>query len=296
MVHQILKRETPNAENNTALNYAIQKLYISDNLVEHPSGNYTVPHLSYDFNDYLGENDMKQLLVTKMLQTGKGQCHSMPLFYLCLAEQLPAKAYLSLAPNHTFIEFFDDHGKLYNFETTNGHLVSTAWLMQSTYVTAVAVKNKTFLDTLSQRRLYAQCLADLTMNYLAKMKGYDNLSMAMIRKILSIDIANVSGLMLLANYYRSKVMTMAEQVGNPPLKDLEKYPNLFAAYQEQNKYASLVKKTGYQEMPKEAYERWLKTMEEEKEVREAEKKAEKLKLEINNLNKVPISIKSNPTF
>jgi len=40
----------------------------------------TLP-LSYDFDDYLGANDHRQMFVSKLLQTGTGNCHSMPLLY-----------------------------------------------------------------------------------------------------------------------------------------------------------------------------------------------------------------------
>ena len=45
--------------------------------------------------DIKGEKDYFKLLTVKMLKTGKGQCHSMPLMYLMIAETLEAEAWLA---------------------------------------------------------------------------------------------------------------------------------------------------------------------------------------------------------
>ncbi len=298
LVYQILTRENLNNQNNTALNYGIQKLFSNNNLYlnNKTHNSYVIEKLYYDFEDYAGDKNWEKTFVTKMLQTGSGQCHSMPLLYLCIAEQLNAKAYLSLAPNHSFVQFFDNNGKAYNFETTNGHLVSTAWLMQSTYANSVALKNRTFLDTLSSRKLYAQCLTDLIMNYLKKLNGYDNFSNVMIQKVLSIDSTNVTALILLNNYQRLKVIAIAEQLGNPPLTEFERYPDLNMAYQQQKKLDAQIRRTGYQEMPKEAYEKWLQSMQQAKQQEQSRLAEVKLKQDIDKLKQVKSTIKNNQSL
>lgn len=295
LVNQILTREDLNNQNNIALNYGIQKLYTDNNLYlnDKTHNSYVIGKLQYDFEDYAGDKNWEKTFVTKMLLTNSGQCHSMPLFYLCIAEQLNAKAYLSLAPNHSFIQFFDNNQKAYNFETTNGHLVSTAWLMQSTYANSVTLKNKTFLDTLSSRKLFAQCLTDLIMNYLKKLNGYDNFSNTMIQKALSIDSTNVTALILLNNYHRLKVIALAEQLGNPPLTDFERYPELNMAYQQQKKLDAQIRRTGYQEMPKEAYEKWLQSMQQARQQEQSRLAEAKLKQDIDKLKQVKPTIKNN---
>ena len=106
---------------------------------------FVAKKIAYDFDDFDGEKDWTKMFVTKLLQTNSGQCHSLPLLYLCIAEQLHAKAYLSLAPNHSFIQYFDSKGERKNFETTNGNLVNIIWLMQSNAISSIALKNKTYL-------------------------------------------------------------------------------------------------------------------------------------------------------
>ncbi|WP_312900741.1 hypothetical protein [Chryseobacterium taichungense] len=64
--------------------------------------------LKYDFEDYMGKKDWSKTFVDKLVEKGSGQCHSMPLYYLILAEELGAEAYLSYAPNHSYIRFMDE--------------------------------------------------------------------------------------------------------------------------------------------------------------------------------------------
>lgn len=265
LVKLILQKEGLDRYNNLALNYAIQKLYRSDNqfLDKRTRKIISIPRLGYDFNDFMGEKNWSNMFVTKLLSTGKGQCHSLPLLYLAIAEKLGAKAYLSLSPEHSFIQFFDKNGHRYNFETTNGNLVTHAWLMQSTYINATALKNRTYLDTLSSRQLYAQLLSDLLQTYINKL-GLDEAAMQITGKILSIDPGNVAALMTQANYHTFVTTQKLKQAGYPSVDKLESYPDVYQAYQAMQKSYELVEQTGFQEMPKEDYQRWLKTVEEEK--------------------------------
>jgi hypothetical protein len=266
IVGQILKRDGLSPKSNVAVNYAIQKIYSQQNqYFDSVTGRaYWVNRVHYDWDDFMGEHDWSKMFVTKVLQTGTGQCHSLPLFYLCLAEQLHAKAYLSLAPNHSFIQYFDNKGKRYNFEATNGNLVTQAWLMQSTYVNATALKNKTYLDTLSNRRLYAQCLADFLLSYLMKMRHYDDFSEEITRKILQIDSTNVTAMMEEANRAFTIFKYECQAAGNPSPSKYPEYPKLYAALKIWQDYDNMVTRTGFQEMPKQAYQEWLQSLQGEK--------------------------------
>ncbi|MBQ0733887.1 hypothetical protein [Aquimarina celericrescens] len=54
--------------------------------------------LVYDFDDIWGKKDWSNMFVTKLLESGKGRCHSLPLLYLMLAEEIDATAHLSRSP------------------------------------------------------------------------------------------------------------------------------------------------------------------------------------------------------
>jgi len=221
-----------------------------------------VKKINYDFDDFEGEKDFTKMFVTKLLETNSGQCHSLPLLYLCIAEQLHAKAYLSLAPNHSYIQFFDNKKVLRNFETTNGHIVSTSWLLQSDAISAMAYKNKTYLDTLSQRKLFAECLADFQNSYIAR-NYYDNFTQQLSQKILSIDSTNINALMVNSNAALLQLHNLATKYGNPPQEQFNQYPEIEQAYNISRAAQQKVIQTGYQDMPKEQYNEWRNSLDRE---------------------------------
>jgi hypothetical protein len=282
----ILKKEGLNARDNIALNYAIQKLYTTDNrfIDQRTKRMVTIPKLGYDFEDFMGEKNWSNMFVTKLLFFGKGQCHSLPLLYLAMAEHLGAKAYLSLSPEHSFIQFFDKNGYRYNFETTNGNLVTHTWLMQSTFINATALKNRTYLDTLSPKQLYAQLLSDLLQNYTNKL-GHDETTMQITERILAIDPDNVAARMTQANYNTFVVREQLKKAGYPSMDQIANYPEVNRAYQNMLKSYELIEQTGFQEMPKEDYQRWLKTVEQEKEKQKNLEIQQQLKKKIEKVRK-----------
>ncbi|MCW3464807.1 hypothetical protein [Chitinophaga nivalis] len=283
-VKQILKREGLDVRNQVALNYGIQKLFSQSNIYHNPATgkNVVIPPFQYDHIDFRGEEDYTRMFTIKLLGTGKGQCHSMPLLYLMIAEQLGAKAWLSLAPQHSFIQFTDHNGHLMNFETTNGHLVSTQWLYQSGFINANALKERTYLDTLSQRQLYAQCLADLLLGYLAKF-GHDVYAEHIRESVLRIHPGNMTALIVGANIKREIAIRQIATAGYPPPDKLPQYPIAYQAYLDMQAAFEKVDALGYQDMPREAYQVWLKSIEAEKKKQEYRILKEKMKREITGL-------------
>jgi hypothetical protein len=294
LVKQVLKREHINATNNTALNYGIQKLFSQPNNYYNPKTKKTttIQPLKYDFKDFKGEKDFPQVFVTKLLMSGTGQCHSMPLLYLCLAETLGAKANLSLAPEHSFIQMFDNNGKRFSFECTNGNLVSENWLLQSGFINATALKNKTYLDTLSQRQLFAQCLADLAIGY-QKRFGYDDFLQQIQQKIMQLDSNNLSGQMLNANIATVNAMNQIKAAGSPKPQDLPNYPEANKAYLQMQESYKQLDNTGYQEIPKDTYAAWQKSIKKEQQKQKTKELQQQMQREIEMLKKVKMTFKKD---
>ena len=109
---------------NSAKNYMLFQFF-SETLQLKSNGLKHLP-FKYDFEDFQGDNDWSKMFVTKLLATQTGQCHSMPLLYLILAEEINAEAYLSYSPNHSYIRFPDDNRKWHNIELTNGMFSTTS--------------------------------------------------------------------------------------------------------------------------------------------------------------------------
>lgn len=295
VVLQILKREGLDIEDDAAINYGVQKLYKQDNVYYDSTLGKTlkVAKLGYDFNDYMGDKDWSKQFVYKLLAEKKGQCHSLPLLYLCIVERLHGKAYLSLTPNHSFIQYFDRNGKRYHFETTNGNHVTERWLQQSTFVSAAALANKTYLDTLSGRQLHAQMLGDLLLGYKSQL-AYDNVTDEMIRKIQSIDANNMTALMVQARIAHVLFKQKLHEAGNPTPEQWHHYPALIAAYDRRQALYQRIDATGHQEMPRHAYQQWLASMEQEAQKQQDKAEYDKLLKELNKLKHIKPTLKQIP--
>lgn len=269
---QIMQREKLNTENNIAKNYAIQKLYQQENLYKNPQTGKTikVQRLQYDFTDFMGDSSHTQMFVSKLLTTGKGQCHSMPLLYLCIAEQLGAKANLSLAPEHSFIRFADDEDGLYNFETTNGRIVTDKWLLQSGYITSTAIRNKIYLDTLSEKQLLSLCILDLIMGYQYD-NGYDGFTETALKYALQLYPMGIQQHIMFSNFWAMKMFRAIKYYGISSADAMSNYPVASALQKRMLREYEIIDGLGYQQMPKEAYQKWLQSVDEQKEKQDQEK-------------------------
>jgi hypothetical protein len=127
----------------------------------------------YDFNDIFGHNDLSNMSVTKLLQTRKGNCHSLPYLYKILAEELGTTANLSLAPNHVYIKHQNKKHGWFNTELTSGIFPNDAWIMASGFVHLDAITNGVYMKALNNKETIALLLIDLADNYNAKFPNND---------------------------------------------------------------------------------------------------------------------------
>ena len=109
----------------------------------------------YDFEDIFGEKSWKNMFVTKLLATRKGNCHSLPYLYKILCEELGVPCYLALAPNHIYIKHRSEKAGMYNTELTSASFPIDAWLMASGYITLEAIQNGIYMDALDDKKCIA---------------------------------------------------------------------------------------------------------------------------------------------
>ena len=96
---------------------------------------------TYDFEDAYGHKDWTKMFVSKLLATGKGNCHSLPYLYKILADELGVKCYIASAPNHIYIKAHSQAKGWYNTELTSATFPVDAWIIASGYVTTTAIQN-----------------------------------------------------------------------------------------------------------------------------------------------------------
>lgn len=223
---------------------------------------YTKP-CKYDFEDYNGDTDWRKMFVTKLLTTNTGQCHSLPYLYKILADEMGAEAYLALAPNHVYIKHRDEKGRWFNLELTNGHFITNPWLMASGYITLDAIQNRIYMEPLSSKESIALCLLDLALGYKWKY-GYDLFVLDCAEIVISYFPNNVNALVIKGNALKAVLDKEYIHLGLTDMNQIFEYEELAGIYGEMERTFVQVDKLGYEQMPDEMYEKWLNSLEKEK--------------------------------
>lgn len=224
--------------------------------------------LKYDFEDYCGKKDWSKMFVTKLLKTGTGQCHSLPLLYLTLAEEIGAIAYLSVSPNHSYIKFQDEKEKWYNLELTNGMFTVSSFILNNGFIRAEAMQNKIYMQNLSKKELLSQFYVDLASGYLHKF-GYDEFVAEIANKALELSPNSINANMVKANCDTARFQYVTQQLQINPenkeeLQKIRYFPEAISLLKETNAQYQKIDDLGYQFMPSDAYEKWLGSLKGEK--------------------------------
>jgi len=220
----------------------------------------------YDFDDVFGSKDWSYMFVTKLLRTRKGNCHSLPYLYKIIADELGIKAYLSLAPNHTYIKQRAEKGGWYNTELTSATFPIDAWLMASGYISLQSVQNGIYLDTLSEKESIALCVLDLAQGYNHKYPDNDGKFV-----IECCDLAlkhfpdYVNAILLKAETRLKQLQAMQKEMKYAYLKEVTAMSEGKAKWDEMNSLYMQLYKLGYRQMPEQMYVEWLTSLKTEKE-------------------------------
>ena len=216
----------------------------------------------YDFQDYMGHENWNKMFVEKALASNSGQCHSLPLLYLIIADEIGAKARLSYSPSHTYIKFQADNGKWYNVELTNGMLTTDAFVLQSGYIKAEALQNKIYMQPLTEKQLISHNMFDLAKGY-AKKFCYDSFVEQVINKALELDPNNINANMLKSDYLTIRFQYIERQLGINEQnfrQILPQYPIAKDIFISRNKQYAFIDNLGYEDMPPAEYEKWLNSL------------------------------------
>lgn len=236
----------------TAGNFALFEYFTKPNWM-----NNNQP-FTYDFEDFTGSSDFRQIFVTKLMATHKGQCRSLPMMYKILAEELNTEAFLALAPNHMYVKHLDENNRWVNIELTNGHFSTDAWMISTMDISAEAIRNRIYLDPITLKESIALCLTDLSMAY-QKQYGYDDFVLKCCNKSLEYFPHCMPTLFHKFNTLQDLGKNYIAKNGQIQSTYIEE------VYAEYKKTQKIIESLGYQELSKKNYEDWLKAVENEKE-------------------------------
>lgn len=118
---------------------------------------------TYDHADPYGV-DIKNKLLATYLDTRKGNCVSMPILQLIVAERLGLNVSLSTAPRHVFLRYTNPAtGRSIAIESTSGgHPAREAEYFEKMGVTQRQVENGIYLGVLSKRETIAVMASTVT--------------------------------------------------------------------------------------------------------------------------------------
>lgn len=216
---------------------------------------YTLP-FTYNFDDPQGNQDWTNTFVTKLLATHKGNCRSLTYLYKILADELGAKCWLALAPNHIYIRNYSKQIGWYNTELTSGTFPTDAWIAATGYVNVDAIRSGVYMDTLSNQQSIGLCIMDLAQGYIKQTNNYtDSFVLKCCNLVLQYHSVNPEALLTKAEVLKRMYLKQKEE-NNPTAQN---------TYNEMEQtYITLVK-LGYREMPYKSYLKWLQSAKKDKE-------------------------------
>jgi hypothetical protein len=268
-----MKQNNYDANDNQAKHLAIQKFMSEKLTVTNSTVNKEVgttikssQHLPffYDYNDFEAKQDYRNFFLSKCLATGGGQCNSMPQVYLVLAEALGAKAYLSFAPQHSFIKYPNANGEVINYEATTNWQISDQWYRDNMFISNQAIKSGIYIDTFNQKQIVANIILDLAVSFMYKNGMGDG---AFVKQCLLTATPlfpknnNIYAYFIYAEYLKATLNNFlkANNLSNP--QQLKNYPEQYKLLQEYNDNEKQITNLGFQDMPEGMYEQMMKESE-----------------------------------
>jgi regulator of sirC expression with transglutaminase-like and TPR domain len=120
---------------------------------------FKVKGIEYDLSDPLGEKPENRFLVGP-IDKGKGNCVSLPILYITIAQRLGFPVFAVTAPDHLFARYVDKSLKMQNIEPTGqGGFSPNSKYMEDLNISQQAIDNGAYLKTLSNREFLGELIA-----------------------------------------------------------------------------------------------------------------------------------------
>lgn len=264
--NQIIENEKLDKNDNLVKNMMIFR-YMSDTLeIRDKTTKKKLFHypVKYNLDDYDSHISFDSHFVTTLMRTGKGQCESMPLYYLTLAEEMGAEAYWSFSPRHSFVKIQDDKNNWYNVELTCQGILSDTHYMNNGFIKAEAIQNGLYLEPMEKKKAIAELLTHLMRGYYQKY-GYDDFILKCADIVMQYSPNSVRALMFKADYETQLTLTLAHLL-QAPKPDImkEMLPEAYTHFEQMQALYKQMDDLGYEELPSDLYQRWLDHIAKEK--------------------------------
>lgn len=219
----------------------------------------------YDFEDFFGDHDWSKMFVTKLLDTGTGNCHSLPYLFKILANKIGTNVHLAVSSNHIYIKHHSQKTGWYNVELTSGTFPIDAWMMASGYVTLDAIRSGIFMKALSEEESIALCLVDLARGFKRKYPHNDG---KFIEKCTALAMLHfpecIDAMLINAEVLKNRVQTLMFELSIGDIQEAKSHPEVKEAFLRMQDAFAKIHQLGFRQMPKTMYMDWLMSVKDAK--------------------------------
>lgn len=219
---------------------------------------------SYNYDDFAGQQDWSNMFVSKLMQTNKGNCHSLPYLYKMIMDELGYECHLALAPNHIYIKTKNKKVGWYNIELTCNDFPTDAWYAASGYIHTDAIRNGIYMRALSDKEAVTMALIDLAQGYQAKFGIEDGNFIIKCCNIALEYFPNYINAMLL----KAEILT-----------EIYKKSNDQELFSQMTKLYTTIHQLGYRKMPHKMYINWINSL-------NSENRNQEIKARLNPMIKI----------
>ncbi len=242
----------------TAGNWAIFT-YMTEKI---PENNYQP--MAYDFENFMGDDDYNSFMVSTLLNSKKGNCHSLPYLYKILADEVNVEAFVATAPMHVYIRHKDEEGNWWNLELTSGTFSRTSFIMESFNVSDAGMESGLYMKPLDGKELLVLCLSDL-MDYYEKKTGKYYGSVVQKAYQTGLKYCETSLLQLWKrDEIKYRLDKEREAKGLNDYNQINPYPELVALFDQVKVTDNFINKMGYSRLTPEQYREKVQQIEDGK--------------------------------
>lgn len=257
-----LDRDNNVVKNMMLFRFIADTLKVKDKTTGKPQTHYPI---KYNYDDYESKISYDSHFVTTLMQTCTGQCHSMPLYYLVLAEEMGAEAYWSFSPRHSFVKIQDDNGEWHNLELTCKAILSDTHYMNSSYIKAEALQSKIYLEPMDKKNVVAEMLIELARGYYNKY-GLDDFYLKCLDTAEQYLKNDLNAKILKSAYQTRLTLTLAHLLNAPKPEIMQQLsPEAYKHFELMQAQYQEIDDMGYEEIPVGVYAMWLDHIAKEKE-------------------------------
>lgn len=263
----MMQQQRLSQTDNLAKNNVLFRLFTQTLQIRQPGTERVITHypVRYNLEDYRSERDFTSHFITTLLATNKGQCYSMPLLYLILAEELGAEAYLSYTPNHSLIKIKDNKNRWYNLELTCRYVMSDNKYINNSLIKSDAIRSGLYLSPMGKKEVIASLMIQLG-NYYSLKYGYDSFVIKCLHQAEKYMKVPVEAWRLESDYENRLLRSMMNLLQIQDIGQLKtELPRAYAHYERLMDLQGKIRESGYEELSPELYQRMLEHVERLKE-------------------------------